>query len=370
MKKKTLIATGNESNGAVIRSPSDYKSHMNENGIYGGKAELAAAADIFKICLTVYRGEQIHPHQIGSQDERQFSLLFTGDGDSGQFDVVQNQNKIQIVSNKYQNQKDSQDLRWQWRKEEGVSISRQGDGDGRWSDVSRKKKENKIQRKVREKNNIKKLILENNRRSGNKNNSAMMSGSQNNSAKGVEELEESIVIIDLENKSRGRPTNIMDIEERKLRRQEQQRKYREANKKYHTGKHVSVSNETELEESEEISSQGDRSISMEKEHQFSTNEQKLRLMKKRKLSTEGIELDKILSDSDTSTSTEKKLFVFSQTIEDSRDRLELDRNRERVEAMNSEPVLSKRTRLEIIAEHRYNGDIEKGIFKTGATRHG
>ncbi|XP_046423585.1 uncharacterized protein LOC124181256 [Neodiprion fabricii] len=32
--------------------------------------------------------------------------------------------------------------------------------------------------------------------------------------------------------------------------------------------------------------------------------------------------------------------------------------------MNSEPVLSKRTRLKIIAEHRYNGDIEKGIFKT------
>nr|XP_046484851.1 uncharacterized protein LOC124220269 [Neodiprion pinetum] len=52
---------------------------------------------------------------------------------------------------------------------------------------------------------------------------------------------------------------------------------------------------------------------------------------------------------------EKELSVFSQTIEDSRDRLELDRHRERVEAMNSESI---------IAEHRYNGDIEKGIFKT------
>ncbi|XP_046587809.1 uncharacterized protein LOC124292965 [Neodiprion lecontei] len=52
---------------------------------------------------------------------------------------------------------------------------------------------------------------------------------------------------------------------------------------------------------------------------------------------------------------EKELSVFSQTIEDSRDSLELDRNRERVEAMNSESI---------IAEHRYNGDIEKGILKT------
>ncbi|XP_046435624.1 uncharacterized protein LOC124187277 [Neodiprion fabricii] len=52
---------------------------------------------------------------------------------------------------------------------------------------------------------------------------------------------------------------------------------------------------------------------------------------------------------------EKELCVFSQTIEDNRDRLELDRNRERVEAMNSESI---------IAEHRYNGDIEKGTFKT------
>ncbi|XP_046595336.1 uncharacterized protein LOC124294411 [Neodiprion lecontei] len=75
--------------------------------------------------------------------------------------------------------------------------------------------------------------------------------------------------------------------------------------------------------------------------------------------------EQILSASDTSTSTDKELSVFSQTIEDSRDRLELDRNRERVEAMNSEPVLSQRTRLRIIAEHCYNGDIEKGIFKTG-----
>ncbi|XP_046751520.1 OVARIAN TUMOR DOMAIN-containing deubiquitinating enzyme 10-like [Diprion similis] len=94
--------TGNESNGAVIRSPGDYKSHMNKNGIYGGEAELAAAAEIFKICLIVYRGEQIHPHQIRSQNERQFSRLFTGDGDGGHFDVLQNQNKIQIMSNKYQ----------------------------------------------------------------------------------------------------------------------------------------------------------------------------------------------------------------------------------------------------------------------------
>lgn len=94
--------TGNESNGAVIRSPGDYKSHMNKNGIYGGEAELAAAADIFKICLIVYREERIHPHRIGSQNETQFSLLFTGDGDSGHFDVLQNQNKIQIVSNKYE----------------------------------------------------------------------------------------------------------------------------------------------------------------------------------------------------------------------------------------------------------------------------
>ncbi|XP_046417440.1 uncharacterized protein LOC124178246 [Neodiprion fabricii] len=52
---------------------------------------------------------------------------------------------------------------------------------------------------------------------------------------------------------------------------------------------------------------------------------------------------------------EKELCVFSQTIEDNRDRLELDRNRKRVEAMNSESI---------IAEHRYNGDIEKGTFKT------
>nr|XP_046478596.1 uncharacterized protein LOC124217240 [Neodiprion pinetum] len=52
---------------------------------------------------------------------------------------------------------------------------------------------------------------------------------------------------------------------------------------------------------------------------------------------------------------EKELCVFRQTIEDNRDRLELDRNRERVEAMNSESI---------IAEHRYNGDKEKGTFKT------
>ncbi|XP_046434513.1 uncharacterized protein LOC124186674 [Neodiprion fabricii] len=61
------------------------------------------------------------------------------------------------------------------------------------------------------------------------------------------------------------------------------------------------------------------------------------------------------NDSDTLKSMEKELCVFSQTIEDNRDRLELGRNRERVEAMNSESI---------IAEHRYNGDIEKGTFKT------
>ncbi|XP_068992217.1 uncharacterized protein [Neodiprion pinetum] len=232
---------GNESNGAVIRSPGDYKSHMNKNGIYGGEAELAAAADIFKICLIMYREEQIHPHRIGSQNETQLSLLFTGDGDSGHFDVLQNQNKIQIS-------KGQPGFTMTMEKGE-VSSSRQGDEDGGWSEVSQKKEENKIvsaknqishriisikysynqvrgrpgsmlttrvrgvlrneqQRKYTEKNNIKKVILENNRQSV----------SKNNSTKGVEELEESIVIIDLENKSRGRPTNVMDIEEQKIRR--------------------------------------------------------------------------------------------------------------------------------------------------------
>ncbi|XP_068992219.1 uncharacterized protein [Neodiprion pinetum] len=127
---------GNESNGAVIRSPGDYKSHMNKNGIYGGEAELAAAADIFKICLIMYREEQIHPHRIGSQNETQLSLLFTGDGDSGHFDVLQNQNKIQIS-------KGQPGFTMTMEKGE-VSSSRQGDEDGGWSEVSQKKEENKI----------------------------------------------------------------------------------------------------------------------------------------------------------------------------------------------------------------------------------
>ncbi|XP_046751331.1 uncharacterized protein LOC124414429 [Diprion similis] len=105
----------------------------------------------------------------------------------------------------------------------GVLISRQDDGDDGWSDVSQKKKENKI--------------------------------------------------------ARERPGSMLTTRERGVLRSEQQRKYREKN----NIKTVILENNRQRGSKSNSASQGDRSISMEKEHQFSTNEQKLRLMKKRKV---------------------------------------------------------------------------------------
>ncbi|XP_068991882.1 uncharacterized protein [Neodiprion pinetum] len=196
---------------------------MNKNGIYGGEAELATAADNFKICLIVYREEQIYPHRIGSQNETQCSLLFTGNGDSGHFDVLQNQNKIQISK--------GQPGFTMTMEKGGVSSSRQGDEDSGWSEVSQKKEENKI--------------------------------------------------------VRGRPGSMLTSRERGVLRNEQQRKYREKN----NIKKVILENNWQSGSKNNSASQGDGSISTEKEHQFLINEWKLRLMKKIKVSTEGIEVD-------------------------------------------------------------------------------
>lgn len=82
---------GDDSYGMAVTTVDDYQSVMLKDGQYGGVQEAVAVSQLFDVRIVIYDADNLAalPRRIGrSSVGRDLNLLFSGERDSGHFDVL------------------------------------------------------------------------------------------------------------------------------------------------------------------------------------------------------------------------------------------------------------------------------------------